>query len=87
MRYPVYDHPRLQLPYTAIAPWPRVLVNGQTDWIESVSQVELWLEQSVGAHWSAWMWNTWTLHQQDLCSVSFRRPQHVTLFLLRWSAT
>jgi hypothetical protein len=74
-----------ELPYRAVVPWPFVERNGQWDWISSVDVMELWLGQHVGHHYKDWTWTMWTLHQHNLCSVSFRRESDSTLFLLRWS--
>jgi hypothetical protein len=76
-------HP--ELPYRAVAPWPRIEYRGQWDWIESVGCVESWLEQYVGCHYSRWTWTMWTLDNPYLCSVSFAREPDSTLFLLRFS--
>jgi hypothetical protein len=79
----LYDYP-ITLPYTAVVPWPLIERNGQPDWIDAVESVESWLERCVGPHYARWVWNTWTLHQVDLCSVSFAREPDSCLFLLRW---
>jgi hypothetical protein len=73
-----------ELPYTAVTPWPLVERNGQPDWIDTVLAVELWLELHVGQHHQLWAWNTWALHQNHMCGVSFARARDSTLFLLRW---
>ena len=77
------DHP-FELPYRAVVPWPLIIYNGQPDWIESVMQIEDWLDHQVGPHLVVWVWSMWTLHQSYLCSVSFLRERDTTLFLLRW---
>jgi hypothetical protein len=80
----LWDFP--ELPYRAVAPWPRIERLGQQDWIEQVMTVEQWLELHVGPHYARWGWSMWTLHNQhDLCAVSFAREQDTTLFLLRWA--
>ena len=71
-----------ELPYRGVVPWPVVEYNGQSDWVSSVSTVEAWLDLHVGRDW---MWTQWTLHQPNLCSVSFAREQDSLLFLLRFS--
>jgi len=77
-------HP--ELPYRAVAPWPQIVTDtGQLDWIESVDQVETWLENFVGYHFVHWTWTMWTLDNPYLCSVSFRREPDSLLFLLRWN--
>lgn len=78
------DHP-FTLPYSAAVPWPLVERNGQYDWVDSVYTVESWLEQYVGPHYQRWVWSMWTLHQVNMCAVSFARERDSTLFLLRWS--
>jgi hypothetical protein len=55
------------------------------DWVESVELVEIWLNEYVGSHYSAWTWTMWTLHNPYLCAVSFAREPDSTLFLLRFS--
>jgi hypothetical protein len=73
-----------QLPYKAVAPWPRVEHRGYQDWVQSVDIIELWLEKNVGHHWVHWSWSMWSLHNPQLCGVSFLLEKHSTLFLLRW---
>lgn len=75
----------LALPYRAVAPWPVIEYNGNLDWVASVDCVESWLEQYVGHHHSHWTWSMWTLHNPNLCCVSFARERDTTLFLLRFS--
>lgn len=77
---------RPELPYRAVAPWPRIEFNGQLDWVASVGTVEEWLERSVGPHWARWGWSMYTLHQTHLCGVSFAREPDSVLFLLRWGS-
>lgn len=83
MLCPVSDR-FIQFPYQALVPWPVIEYRGQPDWIASVHSVESWLDQCVGPHWQRWSWSLWTLHQQDLCAVSFQRSRDRTLFLLRF---
>ncbi len=78
------DHP-WELPYRAIVPWPKIEYHGQLDWVESVYLIENWLEKYVGPHYQRWVWSTWSLHQTDLCAVSFSRSQDNLLFVLRWA--
>jgi len=73
-----------ELPYHAVANWPRIYVNDTMDWIEAQRQVEQWLIDQIGPHWVEWTWSMWTLHHHAKCGVSFRREQSTTLFLLRW---
>lgn len=84
----LYDHPALRLPYVAVARWPVVDLDssGQQDWVGSILQVENWLESCVGPHYAEWCWNTWSLHSNNLCSVSFRLERNCTLFLLKYPA-
>ena len=72
------------LPYHAVAPWPHIYYRNQRDWISSMTSVESWLEQCVGHHCKDWTWTMWTLHQSDLCGVSFRYEPHRSMFLLRF---
>jgi hypothetical protein len=74
------------LPYRAVTPWPLIDRDGSYDWIYAVSTVETWLDSYVGHHYRDWTWTQWTLHQPDLCSVSFRREQDSVLFLLRFGS-
>jgi hypothetical protein len=62
-----------ELPYRAVAPWPLVERNGCYDWISAVDSVESWLDHYIGHHYQDWTWTMWTLHQPNLCSVSFKR--------------
>jgi hypothetical protein len=75
-----------ELPYRGVVPWPLIELNGQWDWISSVDSVESWLDQYVGHHYSDWTWTMWTLHQPNLCSVSFKREPDSVLFLLRFGS-
>jgi len=76
-------HP--ELPYRAVVPWPEIERNGNLDWIASVVTIQDWLESTVGPHYSHWTWAMWTLHQPNLCGVSFARDTDSTLFLLKWN--
>lgn len=78
MRALIDDFPRL--PYQVIVPWPSVY----DTWLENTILVETWLEGCVGPHYVRWVWSMWTLHQSDLCSVSFAREPDTSLFLLRF---
>ena len=77
------DRP-IVLPYHAVAPWPVVIRSGSVDWVDSVYNMEDWLQTYIGPHYTAWAWSMWTLHQSDLCGVSFARERDTTLFLLKW---
>jgi hypothetical protein len=81
----IWDHSSLQLPYVAVAPWPLIELNGQCDWIATVSSVESWLNSYIGAHWAEWAWATYSLDSNNFCAVSFRREKYCTLFLLVYS--
>jgi hypothetical protein len=75
-----------ELPYRGVVPWPLIELNGQWDWISSVNTVESWLDHYVGYHYRDWTWTQWTLHQPNLCSVSFAREPDSVLFLLRFGS-
>jgi len=78
------DYP-IELPYRAVVPWPVVYTQTlQQDWMDTVYRVEQWLECQVGPHYQRWVWSMWSLHQTDLCSVSFLRDPDRILFLIRW---
>ena len=79
------DHP-FELPFRAVVQRPIVIYRGQPDWVESVYNVENWLERSIGPHYVRWVWSMWSLHQSDLCSVSFARERDSTLFLLKFGS-
>jgi hypothetical protein len=72
------------LPYRAVVPWPVVETDGNLDWVASVEIIQDWLESCVGPHYARWCWSMWSLHQPNLCGVSFARDKDSTLFLLRW---
>lgn len=72
------------LPYPAVVPWPRIENLGYQDWIASVDLIEDWLRDSVGPRYREWTWSMWSLHNTELCSVSFRWEPNVTMFLLRF---
>ena len=73
--------------HIASAPWPLSQDQAQQlDWVNSVTILEAWLTQYVGAHYSHWAYHNagWGL-QPGYCSIAFRRAPDCTLFLLRWA--
>ena len=79
----LWDYP--VLPYKCVVPWPEFYTNGYKDWIQSADYIESWLVNNIGPHWSTWTWSMWTLHNSELCGVSFARERSCSLFLLRFS--
>jgi hypothetical protein len=73
-------------PYSATIPWPyRITDPSQLDWVDTVEQIEYWLDEHVGICWDTWCWGTWTLDNPSLCSINFSRNSDCVMFLLRWS--
>lgn len=84
MRYLV-DHPvQPYFRYIAIAPWPVDPRHYQTDWINSVHELESWLNQYIGYHYSSWVYATLQDQQYWQACVGFTQEKHKSIFLLRW---
>jgi hypothetical protein len=66
--------------YIADITWPSY--EHQRDWINSVYQVETWLQDHHMMKYSHWMWN-WASQHWEI-SVAFRYDKHRTLFLINW---
>ena len=70
--------------YIATVPWPSLAI-GQQDWINSMTQLEQWLDHYIGQHAVEWAYS----RQRDLeywqASIAFRQERSKTLFLLMWS--
>lgn len=76
-----------ELPFSARVPWPCVYdVNGQMDWVNTVSMVETWLNQRIGAHYVRWSWCMWGIDSAQLCGVSFAQQPDRLLFLLQFGS-
>jgi len=73
-----------ELPFSAVAPWPQIIYNGQVDWIASVDHVETWLSTHVGLHWVHWCWSMSSTADPYMCAVAFARNTDSTLFLLQF---
>ncbi len=75
-----------ELPYTATVPWPPVFVGDFWDWEGSAAVVDQWLKLHVGHRWVDWTWGwtTFAYPYWQSCTVNFRRPQSVTLFVLQY---
>lgn len=79
------DHPvEPYFNHIAVCDWPVDPRHYQQDWIESVDILESWLEQYIGHHYSDWVYATRTNQQYWQACVGFSRPQHKSIFLLRW---
>ena len=67
--------------YVANVPWPGT--NQQKDWIDGITEVELWLRQYTGSRYQTWAW-----HRAEECyhiGVAFKWAKHRTLFLITYS--
>lgn len=80
----LWDYP--VLPYPAVVPWPVVEHRGYQDWMASVDLIEEWLRICIGPRYSEWTWSMWSLHNPQLCSVSFRWEPNASLFVLRFGS-
>lgn len=74
----------IELPYTAVRPWPLVWQSGHINWVSTVEGVESWLELRVGNHYTHWVWNMRGLEDPFWCGVSFVQERYCSLFLLAW---
>lgn len=85
MRYLV-DHPiQPYFPYIAVAPWPVDPRHYQQDWVDSVAELESWLEQYVGSHYSRWVYATRQDQEYWQACIAFCRAPDRTLFVLKWA--
>ena len=83
----IIDHPTPYFPHIAIAPWPHVVTDTfQLDWVDSISELELWLERYIGPHWSRWAYATTQEQEYWQACIAFARAQDRTMFVLRWSS-
>ena len=78
--YPEYH----SFSYIACVPWPNFRSTAQIDWIEGLSELELWLIDYTGPRWVAWCWAESQHQKYYEISVAFKKPQYKTLCLLRW---
>ena len=74
------------LEHIATAHWPLVFTQyHQLDWISAVDQMESWLNDHIGGHYSHWAYHSGTNIDYWLACIAFRKPTYKTLFLLQWS--
>jgi hypothetical protein len=84
MRYLV-DHPvEPYFNYIAVAPWPVDPRDYQTDWVNSVRELESWLESYIGHHYSSWVYATTSQQEYWQACVAFTLEKHKSIFLLRF---
>lgn len=74
-------------PFThiAVAHWPTIIVNGQWDWVSAVDEMESWLNQHIGGHYSHWAYHNGTSIDYWQACIAFKLPKYKTLFLLAWA--
>ena len=93
------DRQRDYFPYTAQALWPGVQTQYtnsatnhpipgmiQIDWVEALTTMETWLEQSIGYRYTSWVWAEHLAITAWHCGVAFHEERDRTLFLLRWGS-
>jgi len=90
------ERQRQYFPYTAQALWPGVEEQyeqthpyqsfKQVDWIDSVAEMEKWLESSIGLRYCEWVWAEHVSITSWHCGVAFHWEKDKTLFLLRWGS-
>ncbi len=76
-------------PYIAWVPWPAdsVVQTGATyDWVNSIDQMEEWLNASVGRRLVAWGWTCMDTPCHSACAVAFKLDRDRSMFLLRWGS-
>jgi hypothetical protein len=84
MRYLV-DHPtQPYFPYVAVAPWPVDPRHYQQDWVDSVAELEHWLVDYIGPHYSTWVYATTSSQEYWQACVAFALAKHRSIFLLRF---
>jgi hypothetical protein len=71
--------------HIAVAHWPKIIVNDQWDWVTAVDQMEQWLNQYIGCHYSNWAYHNGTSVDYWQACIAFRLAKHKTLFLLQWA--
>ena len=70
--------------YIAQAPWPRH-DELQLDWVDTMEELEVWLNQYVGAQGVEWAYSQQQDHDYWRSCIAFRQAKNKTLFLLQWS--
>lgn len=70
--------------HLAQAPWPK-LAEQQLDWVDSMHELELWLNHYIGPHYAEWAYAQQQSYDYWLACIAFKRAQSKTLFLLRWT--
>jgi hypothetical protein len=72
--------------HIATAHWPLVFTqHNQLDWISAVDQMESWLNNYIGAHYSCWAYHNGTSVDYWQACIAFKKPTYKTLFLLQWT--
>jgi hypothetical protein len=80
-----YLAPTPQFKYTAIVPWPWTILSPQSDWIDSMFTLEVWLNTRVGLQDEQWAYAPQAGLEFTRACIAFRRERDKTLFLLTWS--
>ncbi len=74
------DHHEFE--FIASVPLYNLHTEFQFDWIHAVSNLEFWLNHSVGSHYVYWAWAN--AKSSSEAAVAFRLEKHKTFFLLKW---
>jgi len=84
----IIDHPiQPYFPHIAVAPWPKLSGPSlQIDWVDSVLELESWLERFVGPHYSRWAYATTQEQEYWQACVAFALARDRTMFVLKWSS-
>jgi len=84
MRYLV-DHPiEPYFSHIAVCAWPVDPRHYQQDWICAVEELEHWLVNYIGPHYSHWVYATLSDQEYWQACVGFTLAKHKSIFLLRW---
>ena len=69
--------------------WPKdsvIETDGRYDWVNSIDQMEDWLDVSVGRRLVAWAWTCMDTPCHSACAVAFKLDRDRSMFLLRWGS-
>lgn len=71
--------------FIASVPIENLCEGPQLDWVNAVNNVEYWLNNRIGQHYSYWAWAD--AKQSMKAAVAFKWDKHRVLFLLKWGVS
>lgn len=70
--------------HVAQAPWPQ-FSELQLDWVTQMTELEVWLNQYIGAHSVEWAYAQQPDYDYWSVAIAFKQARSKTLFLLQWT--